>query len=385
MNTIRRFLKLPKQSFFLFGPRGTGKSTWLKEAFEDSLWIDLLDLRILRIYEAYPERLRETIQGFTSSSVIVIDEIQKVPSLLSEIHSLIEEHKGYQFVMTGSSSRKLRKKGVNLLGGRALLKHMHPFMASELGIEFALERALEIGMLPLVLSSPSPQETLQAYAGLYLKEEVQAEGLVRQIGTFAGFLEIVSFSHATLLNTANIARECAIPRKTIDNFLHILEDLLLSFTLTIFSKRAKRALIAHPKFYFFDCGVFRSLRPCGPFDRPEEIEGATLEGLVAQHLKAWIDLTPQPYELYFWRTRSGLKVDFILYGPDRVWAIEVKNSDRLSPNDFKGLQAFKADYPEAVCLLLYRGQDRYKKGEIVCTPCTQFLRDLRPEATSLLL
>jgi len=377
---IDRFFHSPEQSYFLFGPRGTGKSTWLKRVFPKGIWINLLDLETFRLYEARPERLREVIDAHPQIDTIIIDEIQKIPSLLSMVHLLIESDKRLQFILTGSSARKLRREGVNLLGGRALLKKMHPFMASELKELFSLEHALQIGLLPLVWGSPSPDETLRAYAGLYLKEEVQAEGLVRQIGNFARFLEVVSFSHGATLNTTNISRECEVKRKSVENYLQILDDLLLSFTLPVFKKRAQRSMTTHPKFYLFDAGVYRSLRPSGPLDRPEEIDGMALEGLVAQHLRSWIDYQMTPYELYFWKTRSGLEVDFVIYGPSKIQAIEVKNTKNLSSKDLNGLRAFKKDYPQSECLLLYRGKERLKQHDIWIVPCEEFLRNLSKES-----
>ncbi len=378
METISRFFKNPTESFFLFGPRGTGKSTWTQQQFPDALRIDLLEPDIFRAYSARPERLREAVHGNPEKRTIVIDEIQKVPTLLSAIHSLIEEKQGYQFVLTGSSARKLKRTGVDLLAGRAVMRNLHPFMAAELGLRFQLESALKIGLLPIVLASENPVDVLKTYAALYLREEVQMEGLVRNIGNFSRFLEVISFSHASMLNVSNVARECEVERKVVEGYVSILDDLLLSFRLSPFTKRAGRALATHPKFYLFDCGVFRSLRPSGPLDRPEEIEGHTLEGLVAQHLRAWIAYTENLYELYFWRTRSGLEVDFVLYGTDGIWAIEVKNSARIRPEDIRSLRAFREDYPEAKALLIYRGPERLLQHEILCLPCEEFLQQLHP-------
>ena len=293
--------------------------------------------------------------------VVVIDEVQKVPELLNVVHSLIEEKKGYLFILTGSSSRKLKKEGVNLLGGRALLRYMPPFFAAELGSSFNLKKSLQLGMLPIVLDSLVPEEVLKAYAGIYLKDEVQAEGMVRNVGDFARFLEVMSFSHASILNASNISRECQIARKTVDSYLLILEDLLLSFQLQVFRRKAKRALSSQPKFYFFDAGVYTSLRPQNLYDQETEREGAALEGLVAQHLKAWVDAQTKNYQLQFWRTSSKVEVDFIVSGPDCFYAIEVKNGSTVHPGDLHGLEAFCEDYPEATPILLYRGTDRYKE------------------------
>lgn len=374
----KRFFTPPKQSYFLFGPRGTGKSTWLKSYYPDAFWIDLVDPESFRIYSAQAERLKYILNENPKQKIIVIDEVQRVPDLLNVVHGLIEEKRDYQFIMTGSSSRKLKKFGVNLLGGRALLKHMPPFFAGELGRSFNLAQNLRLGMLPIVLDSSSPEEVLKAYVGIYLKEEVQAEGIVRNVGDFARFLETISFSHCSIINGSNIARECQIARKTVDTYLSILNDLLLSFQLLVFHKRAKRTLINHPKLYIFDSGVYHSLRPKGFYDQENEIDGLALEGLVAQHLKAWIDYQIENYQLNFWQTSSKVKVDFIITGPNCFLAIEVKNGTVLHPSDFRGLETFREDYPESKQIILYRGKDRYKERNILCCPVEEFLLQIHP-------
>lgn len=378
MRHIKRLLKAPSQSFFLLGPRGTGKTTWIKAYYPDAVWIDLLLPHEVNFYKARPERLINTTEGAGNVKTIVIDEIQKAPELLSVVHYLIEQKKDYQFILTGSSARKLKRSGVDLLAGRALLKFMNPFIAAEIGSLFSLEKALKIGMLPLVWDNPSPEAVLTAYTALYLKEEIQAEGLVRNVGDFARFLEIISFSHGSVLNLNNIAAECSISRSTVANYLQILEDMLLAYTLNVFTKRAKRALTSHPKFYLFDAGVFQAIRPRGPLDRPEEIHGAVLEGLVAQHLKAWIDDRQEDYELTFWRTRGGAEVDFVLYGKNSFIAVEVKNGEAISRNDLSSLKAFGEDYPEAKLFFLYRGQRRLMQDRIHCLPVQEFLLTTLP-------
>jgi len=379
METIDRFFESPHQSFFLFGPRGTGKSTLVRQRFPDALYLDLLDPERVRLLSARPERLRELVEAQAPSRRVVIDEIQRVPGLLMVVHSLIEAKRGLTFVLTGSSARKLRRTGVNLLGGRALYRTMHPFMAAELGRRFDLHRALQEGLLPVVVASADAREVLRAYASLYLQQEVQMEGLVRNIGNFARFLEAISFSHASVLNVTNVARECEVERKVVEGYLSVLEDILLGWRLPVFTKRAKRAMVAHPKFYLFDAGVFRSLRPHGPLDRPEEIEGQALEGLIAQHLKAWIAYSRVARDLFFWRTRSGVEVDFVVYGPDGLWALEVKNSRRVHPADLRSLLAFREDYPRSKTFLVYRGSDRLLINDVLCLPCPAFLAGLRPD------
>jgi predicted AAA+ superfamily ATPase len=298
--------------------------------------------------------------------------------LLTVVHEIIEQKKNIKFVLSGSSPRKLKRTGADLLGGRALHREMHPFMASEMGEEFNLAEALKNGMLPIVFRDPAPQEVLQTYISLYLKEEIQTEGLIRNFSSFSRFLEAISFSHASLLNVTNVARECEVKRGTVQNYIQILEELLLSFQLPVFTNRAKRELVQHPKFYIFDAGVFTALRPRGILNVPTEIQGLALEGLVAQHLRAWNDYSSEKHQLSFWRTRAGLEVDFIVYGPQGFWAIEVKNSNKIHPADLKSLEAFAEDYPMARTLLLYRGDLRFKEGSIECIPCDEFFRQLRP-------
>lgn len=375
---IPRYFTPSSESFFLFGPRGTGKSTWLKQQYKDALWIDLLDPEQFRNYSAHPERLQNLIEGSPDKKTVVIDEVQKTPAILDVVHLLIEKKTGIQFILTGSSSRKLKRTGVDLLAGRAVNRTMHPFMAAELGKSFNLNDSLKFGMLPLVFKSADKEKVLKTYAGLYVREEVQMEGLVRNIGNFSRFLEAVSFSHGSLLNISNVARECQIERKVVEGYIGVIEDLLLSYKIPIFTKRAKRAVVNHPKFYYFDAGLFRALRPSGPLDRPEEIDGAALEGLIAQHLMAWNSYRGDKNSLYYWRTRAGNEVDFILYGSEVFLAIEVKNTSRIRNDDLQAILSFKEDYPESKAFFLYRGRETLSIKGIQCIPCEQFLLNLNP-------
>lgn len=371
-------MREPVGGFFLFGPRGTGKSTWLRERHAGGVWVDLLDPVAQREFLARPERLRELVAGSPQAGEVVIDEVQKVPALLDVVHELIERERRLRFVLTGSSARKLRRGAWNLLAGRLAEVHLHPFMAAELGERFVLTDALRTGLVPLVRAAPEPDRTARAYASLYLREEVQAEALVRDVGAFARFLEAISFSHGSVLNLAAVARECQVGRKTVEGYLAILEDLLLCFRVPVFSRRAQRHLVAHDKFYYFDTGVFRALRPSGPLDRPEEIEGMALEGLVAQHLRAWASYREDGSALYYWRTKSGSEVDFVLYGGESFVAIEVKRARSVHSTDLRALRAFREDYPEAHVLLLYMGEQRLEIDGIACLPCEPFLRALDP-------
>ena len=369
---------LPTRAFFLFGPRGTGKSSWIRHTLPEALVVDLLKPDVFREMSARPERLAQLVLANRGRAPIVIDEVQRVPELLNVVHDLIESHSGLSFVLTGSSARKLRRGGVDLLAGRAVYRTLHPFMAAEL-TGFELDSALVDGLLPVVVAAPRPADVADAYATLYLEEEVRLEGWTRKIGDFARFLEAVSFSHAAVLNVSNVARECQIERKTVAGYIEILEDLLLSFRLPVFTRRAQRQTSAHPKFYLFDAGVYRSLRPKGPLDRAEEIDGSAFEGLVAQHLRSWIAYSGSDCELFYWRTRAGLEVDFVVYGQDGFWAIEVKNTAAVRSQDLRALRSFREDYPGCELVFLYRGKERLLIDDVLCVPGDEFLRSMRPD------
>ncbi len=374
----RKFFQPPVGHFFLFGPRGTGKSTWLRSAFPNALWIDLLSPAQHRFHAARPERLVDLVAAAPDVADVVIDEVQRVPELLTVVHQLIERSDGPRFVLTGSSSRKLKRAGVDLLAGRATLRIMHPFMAAELGPEFDFSAAIEVGLLPLVWDARDPADTLDAYAGLYVQQEVQGEGLVRNTGAFHRFLEAISFAHGAALNVSEVARECAVSRKTVEGYVEIVEDLLLAFRVPVFTKRARRQMAAHPKFFLADAGVFRALRPAGPLDRPEEVRGGTLEGLVAQHLRAWLSYSKSSARLHYWRTRAGSEVDFVVYGEDEFWALEVKHSRRARRSDLRPLKSFRDDYPQARLRLAYGGDERLEVDGILCLPVEELLRQIVP-------
>ncbi len=370
-----RLLKVPKQkSFFLFGPRGTGKTSWVKAQFPEALYLDLLESFMYADLLARPERLEELIpSGF--NDWIVIDEVQRVPALLNEVHRLIESKK-LRFVLTGSSARTLRRKGVNLLAGRAITYAMHPLTAVEMGEDFDLAKAVQYGLLPAIETEPDPKKYLEAYVTSYLREEVLQEGLMRNLGSFARFLETASFSQGSVLTISDVARECACGRKTVEGYFTILEDLLLSIRLPVFTKRAKRRMISHPKFYFFDAGVYRSIRPRGPLDSEDETMGAVLETLFYQNLRAINDYFEYEYELFFWRTASDIEVDFILYGPRGLLAFEVKSGCTIHPKDLSGLKAFCEEYPMARPYVIYGGTREMSQQGISILPMKQALLGL---------
>lgn len=363
-----------KKSFFLFGPRGTGKTSWVTQHFPGGLYIDLLNTQSYLQLQADPSRLEAMVLALPDCWVI-IDEVQKVPALLDEVHRLIEHHDRY-FILTGSSSRKLKRNGANLLAGRALNYFMHPLTAIELGDKFNLESALKIGMLPQVYQEEDPKHYLETYVMTYLREEVIQEGLVRNIAAFNRFMEVASFSQANQINMASIAREVGVKQNLIVTYFEILEDLLIAVRIPVFSKRAQRQLSQHPKFYYFDVGVYQQLRPRGPLDTPEEIGGAAFETLFLQNLRAIIDYYRLDLKIFFWRTTTGLEIDFIVYGERGVFAFELKSRKFIERKDFNALRAFKEDYPMAHCHLIYGGEQKEIYGDISVLPMTEVLRQL---------
>lgn len=364
-----------KKSIFLFGPRGTGKTTWLRTSFPDSLYLDLLDSFLYTDLIAQPGRLESLIPP-DYDKWIIIDEIQKIPMLLNEVHRLIEK-KRYKFILTGSSARSLRRKGVNLLAGRAITHYMHPLTSIELKNDFNISMSLQYGHLPSIFSEPDPRAYLKTYIQTYLREEILQEGLTRNLSSFARFMETASFSQASCLNITEIAREAGIERRTVTNYFDILEDLLLAVRIPVFTKRAKRRMAGHPKFYYFDAGVYRALRPSGPLDTPEEIEGAGLETLCLQELRAVNDYYNLDYNIYYWRTGNGIEVDLVLYGPRGIYAFEIKHSRKISNKDFANLKIFKTDYPDAKCFLLYMGTRKEYRDGIEVWPASDAIRSFK--------
>ncbi len=368
-------IKAPRgKSFFLFGPRGTGKTTWVKANFPKALYLDLLEARLFNDLLADPQRLDGLIpRGF--SDWIVIDEIQRVPELLNEVHRLIERD-GYRFVLTGSSPRAIRRKGVNLLAGRALSYHLFPLTAGELGKDFNLDHSLIYGQLPSAYREKDPAAYLESYLQTYLEEEIRQEGLTRNLGAFSRFLEAASLSQASVLSVSAIARDCSVERKVVENYFAILEDLRIAYRLPAFTKRAKRRLAVHPKFYFFDVGLYRTLRPKGPLDLPEEIGGHAFETLFMQELMAVNAYLRLGYNLYYWRTATNAEVDFVLYGAKGIKAFEVKRTGKITGSMLRGLKLLAEDYPAARLYFIYGGKRRMREGEIEILPVKQALREL---------
>lgn len=374
---LNRLLEINKnhhQSFFLFGPRGTGKTSWVKRYFPEALYIDLLKHQDYLSLQTNPSNLEHWVLAHDSPWVI-IDEVQKIPALLDEVHRLIEHHQRC-FILTGSSSRQLKRGGANLLAGRALTYQMHPLTAIEVGTDFDVIKALHTGLLPLSYLKADARHFLASYVATYLQEEIIQEGLVRQIGSFSRFMEIASFSQGQPLNLANVAREVGVSRKVVEGYFTILEDLLMAVHIPCFHKRAQRKLVQHPKFYYFDTGVYQQLRPKGPLDIPEEIGGMAFETLFLQNARAVIDYYRLDLKIYYWRTNTGIEVDFIIYGQEGLWAFELKSRSTIGSKDFSGLKHFKTDYAIAQCFLIYGGTRHEQYGDIRVLPISYTLLEL---------
>jgi predicted AAA+ superfamily ATPase len=342
---IQRVLSLPlddKEVFFLWGPRQAGKSTLLKHTYPQAKWVDLLKAEVFRRYSTNPEYLRQELAA-GGERFVVIDEIQKVPALLDEVHWL-HENEGVGFALCGSSARKLKRGHGNLLGGRGLRYELSGFCSRELGMDFDLDRMLNHGTLPRIYLSPSPGRLLDAYVSQYLKEEVLAEGLVRHLPPFSHFLEAAAFSDASTLNFSTIARDVGVSRETIRGYFEILVDTLVGRMLSPFRKRPKRRLALADKFYFSDVGVANFLAKRGLVQRGSDAYGKAFENWVFHELNCYNAYKERFAAFSFWRLSTGVEVDFIVN--DMQCAIECKASGRIRDDHMKGLRELGKDHPE---------------------------------------
>ena len=326
---------LRQRSCFLFGPRQTGKSTLVRQQLAGLPTYNLLDQALFARLSREPGLIREALTPGTE--VVVIDEIQRLPALLNEVHLMIEEH-GVRFFLTGSSARSLRRKGVNLLGGRAWSRTLHPFVRCELGARFRLSRALEFGLLPGVYFSPAPAEDLAAYAGDYLREEVASEALVRNIGAFSRFLEVAGLAHGEMINFAGLASDSQVPASTVREYYAILKDTLIAHEVPAFAATVKRKAVATAKYYLFDIGLARHLQGRrGLAPRTPEY-GSAFESFLFQEIKAFCDYHRLKTPCY-WRSKSNFEVDFVF---ENV-AVESKAKAVVGQRDLRGLRALREE------------------------------------------
>lgn len=345
MTSIKRKLHLPpaaRETFFLWGPRQTGKSTLLRNEYPDAVWIDLLKAEEYRRYLDNPEYLRQELPDQGEMPFVVIDEVQKLPGLLDEVHWL-HENRGVQFALCGSSARKVRRGHANLLGGRAIRYEMFGFVSAELYPDFDLNRLLNHGYLPRIYLAARPQRILNAYVANYLKEEIAAEGLVRNLPVFSNFLNLASLSDTEAVNFSTIARDCGVSSQTVREYFQILEDTMLGRWLPSFRKRPKRRVTAAPKFYFSDVGVVNFLAKRGTVQQGSELYGKAFENWCFHEMNAYNMYNEAFAEFFYWRLVGGTEVDFIVN--DMEVAIEVKSSEKITAKHLKGLRSLKADHP----------------------------------------
>jgi predicted AAA+ superfamily ATPase len=380
MSKVERILKMelpPKQSAFLWGPRKVGKSMWLRENFGGGIRYDFLQTDLFMRLAKAPYLLREELLAVRDKALldqpVVLDEVQKVPAVLDEVHWLIE-NQGLRFILCGSSARKLRRGHANLLGGRAWRYEMHPLTWRELP-DMDLLSALRNGLMPPHYFSLSPQRTLKAYVEDYLKEEIMAEGLVRNVPSFARFLDAMAFSHGELTNFANIARDCGVTAKTVRAHYEILEDTLLGrFVAPYTSKVGRQSIVAAEKFYLCDVGLAGHL--CGRVipDASGEMFGRAFEHLVIMEIWAHRSYTEKNYDVRFWRTKTGLEVDFVL-GCGEV-AIEVKGSARVDDKKMRALTAFADDHTPRLSIVVCNETVPRQHGAISILPWREFFARL---------
>jgi predicted AAA+ superfamily ATPase len=360
---ITRLLPRPKDSFFLFGPRGTGKSTLLKSWFPDALWMDLLSqTEIFRLMSS-PGAFAQAVEGQPKDRWIVVDEIQKIPRLLDEVHRLMENG-GYRFALSGSSARKLKRGGANLLAGRAFVYRLFPLTRHEMLGHSGRDVSLEFGGLPKIALERDPAvriERLRAYVGTYLSEEIRAEALARNIESFSRFLRLAALANGQVTNLSNIARDAAASRTAVKTYFSILEDTLIGSFLPAWQPRLKVKEMNHPKFYFFDNGVYRELTDrLGDRPTPEE-KGVLFESAVFQELRAAQEYQRKRGILSYWRTHEGVEVDFVWQRGERVVAIEAKSTDHWKTNFSKGLLSLRSLAKKPLqCLGVYAGPRRLK-------------------------
>lgn len=372
---LERILRIDREldgSIFLFGARQTGKSTALRMQFPDAIYIDLLDTSLKSRFRRRPSLMYEMLHNKTEGTLVIIDEIPEVPELLSEVHRLISEC-GIVFILCGSSARKLKRKGKNTLGGRALPVYMYPLVSKEIP-DFDIDRAVNYGMLPSHYLAKNPTRQLAAYIEVYLKEEIREEALVRNLGAFQRFLEVAALTDGEMVNNNNIAQDCGVSASTVSSYFDILEDTLIGYRIPAFRKVMKRRLMQAPRFYYFDIGITNHL-----LHRKELVRGTTdyghaFEHLVIQELVAWQHYTHSEEELSYWRTYTGIEVDAVL-GDGRV-AIEIKSVEEVLPRHLKGLKTFADEYPKSRRIIVSLDVINRVTDGIECLHVTDFFKQL---------
>ncbi len=379
MEEYDRILKIdlpPLQSAFLWGPRKTGKSTYLKKRFPNSLIFDFLQTDLFLNFSKIPSLLREQLLAKPPDALkhpVILDEVQKIPQILDEVHWLIE-NKGLRFILCGSSARKLKRGKANLLGGRAWRYEMFPLATTELK-SLNLLRALNHGLIPIHYIQDNYKKSLKAYSQDYLKEEVFDEGLTRNVPAFSRFFDAMGYSHGELTNYSNIARECGVDSKTVKEYYQILIDTLLGTRVEPFKKRQERQVITRAsKFFLFDVGIAGAITKRHLEEEKGELFGRALEHFIFMEINAHRSYKELDYEINFWRTKSGLEVDFVLGGGEV--AIEVKGTSRIEPRDLRSLKGFIEEYTPQKALMVCNEKEERLHHQIRITSWRKFLCDL---------
>ncbi len=375
---LERILQINKElddSIFLFGARQTGKSTILRRQFPDAIYIDLLNTDMKSRLSRRPALLYEMLHDKASGTLVIIDEIPEVPELLNEVHRLISE-RSLKFILCGSSARKLKRKGRNTLGGRALPVYLYPFVSAEIP-DFDIDRAVNYGMIPSHYLAGNPLRRLAAYIEVYLKEEIKEEALVRNLGSFQRFLEVAALTNGEMINNNNIAQDCGVSATTVSSYFDILEDTLIGYRIPAFRKVMKRRLVGTPRFYYFDVGVANHLLHRKELTRGTTEYGHAFEHLVVQELYAYLHYRHSEEELTYWRTYTGIEVDAVI-GDARV-AIEIKSVEEVMPKHLKGLKAFGEEHPQSRLIIVSLDPINRRIGEVECIYVLDFFKMLWEE------
>jgi len=372
---IKRIFQLDREldgSIFLFGARQTGKTTILHQQFPDAIFIDLLDTSVKERFLRRPITLYEMLKEKSEGTLVIIDEIPEVPQLLNEVHRLIVERQ-LVFILCGSSARKLKRKGHNTLGGRALPVYLYPFVSAEIP-DFDIDHAVTYGMIPTHYLAKNPRRMLSGYIDVYLKEEIKEEALVRNLGAFQRFLEIAALTDGEIINNNNIAQECGVHSTTVGSYFDILEDTLIGYRIPAYTKVMKRRLIQAPRFYYFDVGIANHLLHRKELVRGTADYGHAFEHLVVQEVYAYLHYNHSEERLSYWRTYTGIEVDLVI-GDAKV-AIEIKSVEDILPRHLKNLKIFAEEHPESRLLAVSLDPFSRKIGDIECLYVKDFFKML---------
>lgn len=376
MSMFTRKLPPPQGSILLFGPRGTGKSTWIRDHFSNVPTYDLLDTAESLRLSKNPGVFYAELQAVDKGSWVIVDEVQKVPELLDEVHRLIEERQ-IRFILSGSSARKLKRGGANLLAGRAVMTQMFSLVSPEVNFKIDDSRMFQFGMLPVAYQQDAPQDYLRTYCETYLQEEIKGEALTRNIGGFARFLEVAARQNGQVTNVANIARDAQVARLTVQGYFDILKDTLIGDWLPAWKLKRATKQVAHPKFYFFDSGVARALSGRLPYPPLAEELGFLLETFLLNELKAYLSYTKKFYPLHFWSSHDQVEVDFLCETARGFVAVEVKGSHHWEPQFNRGLKRIGEELKGKVKTYgIYTGQRASQSGGIAILPYMDFLKRL---------